>query len=294
MPDEKYFDWARRRAIGEADGCPFEEWPDRQGAKLFALHPNGFRVFLPPEALEASDEYGAGDPYSVETHIDNAFHRRRFQCTLELLKLRSPREAQAWRILDLGCGEGHITAEMKKSYPRAEVSGLDYAISAIRTAAERHKDIDFIVADAYDAPYAPNYFDVIVCNNLWEHVPDPLRFLRGASRILKPGGALIISTPSRYRLENLLRVLRGKPVRFMSRLHVTEYSVGQVTEQLRHGGFLLARTYSTPLDDQSAGSLKQWVALRIVQPVVRLFLRSVGSHHCLESTVFYLAEKKEA
>ena len=137
------------------------------------------------------------------------------------------------KILDIGCGEGHITAEIQKNFLGAEVSGLDYSISAISYAVEKFPGIDFCVADAYNPLYCDNYFDAVVCNNLWEHIPDPLALLKGMNRILKDGGYIILSTPSRYRFPNLLNVLRGKPPVFMSTHHVTEYSVGQVIEQLR-------------------------------------------------------------
>jgi len=142
------------------------------------------------------------------------------------------------------------------------------------------------VGNAYDCPYATNYFDLVICNNLWEHVPDPLHLLSRIAKILKTDGCIIISTPSRYRLSNLLNVLRGKPVNFISKHHVTEYSVGQVIEQLRYGGFGISKIFSKPI---KMWSIKTRVAKSILSGIVLLF----GSHHQLESTVFYLARRAE-
>jgi len=190
------------------------------------------------------------------------------------------------QILDLGCGQGHITDKMRQALYSAEFTGLDYSISAIDYAHEHYPGIDFAVGDAYENPYALKFFDVVVCNNLWEHVPDPLFLLSRIDWILKPGGFIIVSTPSRYRLRNLFRVLIGKPVSFMSHHHVTEYSVGQVIEQLRYRRFKLRKISSRPIP---SGSLKEELSRRIIMKLISM----VGSHHQLEATVFYLAQKSD-
>lgn len=278
--------------LDSKDGCPLDQWLAGGNDSQFGIHPSGFRVFLDPSEIRLSDEYSEGDPYTVkdETGQDNSFHRRRFDCTLQLVKEATNGDTTTLRICDLGCGQGHITAAIRKSYPNAETSGLDYSISAITRAAESYKDIDFVVANAYEPPYCPEYFDIVVCNNLWEHVPDPLRLLGAISRILRTDGSLIMSTPSRYRLRNLLGVLRGRPVALASNHHITEYSVGQVIEQLQFGGFE-TKVVSPPMQ-RSCNTLRDLVAFRILMPLLRLFLRSVRSHHSLEETVFYLAKKR--
>ena len=70
----------------------------------------------------------------------------------------------------------------------------------------------------------------------------------------------------------------------MSEQHVTEYSVGQVIEQLRYGGFAVTQMVSKPI---KLGSLKAELARWLFSKLISL----VGSHHQLEATVFYLAQK---
>ena len=83
---------------------------------------------------------------------------------------------------------------------------------------------------------------------------------------------------------NLARIIRGKPVAFMSRLHVTEYTVGQVKEQLAHGGFELRKILSKPIREGSAkANVAKWIFSRLIS--------LCGSHHQLEATVFYLAQE---
>ena len=284
MPELKYYDHSKNRPLNlKTDGCNLSDWRLLYGEYCFARHPKGFNIFLPPDRLAASDEYAESDPYTVEQNIESEFHIRRIELTIDLVNEAVSRIGDTPQILDLGCGQGHITEKMRQSLKGAQVTGLDYSVSAIEYAHEHFPKIDFDVGDVYDSPYSPMFFDVVVCNNLWEHVPDPLFLLSRIKRHIKPGGYLILSTPSRYRIGNLIRILRGKPLALMSRHHVTEYTVGQVKEQLAYGGFEVSRILSRPI---SAGSLKANVARLIVSNLVSL----VGSHHQLEATVFYLAQ----
>jgi 2-polyprenyl-3-methyl-5-hydroxy-6-metoxy-1,4-benzoquinol methylase len=284
VAESKYYDYTNGRPIDlETDGCDLASWTRPGAGRLFARHPEGFPIFLPSDKLAPSDEYAEADPYSVEERIDNAFHTRRIELTVDLVRDAVSAIQGAPQILDLGCGQGHITEAIRRAVPGAEVAGLDYSVSAIAYAHGRFPKIDFAVGDAYDCPYSPSFFDVVVCNNLWEHVPDPLFLLSRIKRIVKPTGHLVISTPSRYRVGNLVRVLRGKSVRFLSRHHVTEYTVGQVKEQLAYGGFQVQRVLSRPI----GGDLKTDLA----RAVFSAWVSFVGSHHQLEGTVFYLARQ---
>jgi 2-polyprenyl-3-methyl-5-hydroxy-6-metoxy-1,4-benzoquinol methylase len=285
MSTSKYYDYTNNRSLNiESSGCDWSEWNRLCGNYRFAWHPQGFKIFLPPEKLVANDEYAESDPYTVEQNITSEFHRRRTKLTVDLVREAVSLRQNTPQILDLGCGQGHITENIRQSLKGAEITGLDYSISAIEYATEHFPQIDFAVGDAYDSPYATGYFDVVVCNNLWEHVPDPLFLLSRIRRIIKPGGYIIVSTPSRYRVGNMVRILRGKPVVFMSRHHVTEYTVGQVKEQLRYGGFEVRRILSSPI---SEGSIKADLAKWVCSQLISL----VGSHHQLEATIFYLAQE---
>lgn len=285
MPEYKYYDYTNDRPLDlQSDGCDLSEWNRLCGDFRFARHPKGFRIFLPPDRLGVSDEYAGSDPYAAEENINSEFQTRRIEITVDLVREAVSRQQNPPQILDLGCGQGHITERIRQALKSAEITGLDYSVSAIEYAHEHFPEIDFAVGDAYESPYARGFFDVVVCNNLWEHVPDPLFLLSKIKRIIRPGGYLVVSTPSRYRIANLERVLKGKPVALMSRHHVTEYTVGQVKEQLRYGGFEVKKILSRPI---STGSLK----LSVERMVFSKLIAMVGSHHQLEATVFYLAQE---
>ncbi len=290
MQIHKYYDWSREKHLAKNDGVAFADWmADQKHPSSFALHPDGFLVFLRPNEVHKFDEYSNGDPYKVADEIDSQFHNQRIGITLGLIANAISNKSILPTILDVGCGEGHISAAIQRQFPQAEVSGFDASLSAIRRASQAYDGIPFAVASAYNPPYPPDYFDFVVCNNIWEHVPDPLRLLHNIERSLKPNGTVIISTPSRYHLNNLLRVLVGKPVVLASPHHVTEYSVGQVVEQLRYAGFGVERMVGKILQPErpTVRSIVKYGIGALLAAVLRIN----QSHHNLGSTVFYLARK---
>jgi SAM-dependent methyltransferase len=282
-----YYDPNLNRLITEQDIATLDQWRNNREHFICARDPKGFLIFIPPDQIQISDEYSCNDPYTVAESISSEFHARRISITIDLIRTATAGLSD-FRVLDMGCGEGHITARIRESFPAAKIFALDHSISAISKGLALYPEIEFIVANSYCPPYCNDYFDVVVCNNLWEHVPDPLRLLASISRITKPSGYFVISTPSRYHLRNLLKVVRGRPVELISNLHVTEYSVGQVIEQLRYGGYEIINVLSYPIS-----RLEGWrgFILAAIELILQKYLSLIGSHHNLQTTVFYLARK---
>jgi len=292
MRFEQYYNWEARRPLGPNEGCAYEVWNEAYSDFLFAIHDKGFPVFLPPDQLHASDEYHAGDPYVKDEAMDTEFQKRRIDGTIHLLEVAFGCVDKRERLLDIGCGEAHLTARIQKAFPKAEISALDYSISAIERASSCRQGIEYCVADACRAPYRPEYFDAVICNNLWEHVENPLSLLGRIRQITKPDGYLILSTPSHYRIANLIRVVFGKNVKFMTSQHVTEYSVGQAIEMLRFKGFNTIEIYKKPIKDDAANVL-EFIGYKIVKPLLSFYGKVIRSHHSFEKTVFILAQKHQ-
>ena len=274
----------------ELYGCSLEEWQNNPKNAYFALHPKKFPIFLPHDEIISRDEYLEGDPYHVAENVDGLFNRNRIDSTLELIKEalgvieRVP--GKSLKILDLGCGEGHITNRIDSHFSSENVSlfGLDLSLSAIEVGADLFPNLEFAVGDVYKVPFAPGFFDIAICNNLWEHVPDPLRLLERITHLLKSTGVFILSTPSRYRLGNLIKVILGKQVDFISSHHITEYTVGQVVEQLRFGGYETKRIIGKHVPSSN------W-KFRGAHFLFSAWCSLVRSSHSLEPTIFVMARK---
>jgi trans-aconitate 2-methyltransferase len=102
-------------------------------------------------------------------------------------------------VVDLGCGPGHLTADLARRWPGATVHGVDNSPEMI--AAARHEEkpprLTFEVADLRDwRPAAP--VDVIVSNAVLQWVPDHLDLLPGWVDWLSPGGWLAFQLPGNF------------------------------------------------------------------------------------------------
>jgi SAM-dependent methyltransferase len=97
-------------------------------------------------------------------------------------------------VLDVACGEGYGAAAMLRAGARSVV-GVDID-PTICEYARRKYGVDTRPGDAASLPIGDASVDVVVSFETIEHVPDTGRFLDECSRVLRPGGRLVISTPN--------------------------------------------------------------------------------------------------
>ncbi len=107
-------------------------------------------------------------------------------------------------VLDLGCGEGrHVIS----AYVNADVTaiGVDLALPDLQTTREKfqpfaepghsRKHFGLASAKALQLPFADHSFDVVICSEVLEHIPDYQAALAEIQRVLKPGGLFCASVP---------------------------------------------------------------------------------------------------
>ena len=123
-----------------------------------------------------------------------------------LLRLAS--DVSGRRVLDAGCGEGHLARLFARH--GADVVGVDVSprlIEAARSHTDRRQwDITFLEADlTRGLPSYRRHFDLVVANMLLDTVADHMGLLRTASELLKPKGRFLLSLNNPYSAVN-----RGK------------------------------------------------------------------------------------
>jgi ubiquinone/menaquinone biosynthesis C-methylase UbiE len=157
---------------------------------------------------------------------------------------------EAEHALDLGCGDGRLTAKLRAgSVTGADVSGL-----ALKRAARRVPDAELTrVKPDEPLPFVDSEFELVLCAETIEHVRDVQLFLSEIRRVLRPGGGLAITTPAHNRLTALRLVFAGfesgfEPLsphlRFFTRASLVRLlgAMGfEVTSVRRRAGTLLVR-----------------------------------------------------
>jgi malonyl-CoA O-methyltransferase len=120
-------------------------------------------------------------------------------------------------ILDLGCGTGTATAELKKKFPRSRVIGVDSAIAMLERVRRRAgllRPVSRVCADLSALPFAHQAADLLFCNLATHWSSDPAALYGEFRRVLQPGGMLLFSTlgPGTLREFRDIQVAGGGPV----------------------------------------------------------------------------------
>jgi ubiquinone/menaquinone biosynthesis C-methylase UbiE len=100
------------------------------------------------------------------------------------------------RVLDAGCGSGAIARLIARTYPQAEVIGVDLReqyldFARTRARAEDIKNLMFRAADAFDLPFPDAAFDVVWTKYLLQWLKEPKRALEELKRVTRPGGIIV-------------------------------------------------------------------------------------------------------
>jgi ubiquinone/menaquinone biosynthesis C-methylase UbiE len=105
------------------------------------------------------------------------------------------------RVLDIGCGDGFLLAQVSERFPDPSLHGLDAEQEAVRIAAATfaRKDVaaDVHRGSAYDLPYTGGTFGAVVMTEVIEHLNAPSLAVAEAYRVLQEGGTLFVTTPHR-------------------------------------------------------------------------------------------------
>ncbi len=130
---------------------------------------------------------------AINAGIDS--YLRRFKDSEPLFTI--PENAE---VLDIDCRTGIGTAYFARRYPSARFTCVAMAGSFVTQAKARlqGEGIDAPVSQVMDLPLqlSDATFDVVLSYETLEHVPDPKAFVRELSRVLKPGGTLVLTTPN--------------------------------------------------------------------------------------------------
>ena len=138
-----------------------------------------------------------------------------------LWRARAVRIVEKWQprgILDLATGSGDLALAMQKKIPQARIVGADFCLPMLKIAARKHLR-PLVVADGTNLPFAEGSFDAVTVAFGLRNMESWPGALREMSRVLSPGGHLLIldfslphppiDAPYRFYLHRVLPKIAG-------------------------------------------------------------------------------------
>lgn len=148
--------------------------------------------------------------YDIERYYDRSHGIVRW---LEKLRLRALLGLAAAKpgdlVLEVGCGAGHVLGQFRN----VNRYGIDLSEGMLARIRRRlGGTVELTRGSAMDLPFASGSFDVVLCTEVLEHVPDPAVVIAELSRVTKPGGRVVVSIPNEINIDRAKRLLRKTPI----------------------------------------------------------------------------------
>ncbi len=199
-----------------------------------------FQVRSPPTSSEIAAIYSE-KYFDHQKYEGNWSSKRETNRRLALLSKAGVRDGS--RVLDAGCATGDFILSATSKY---EMWGLDVSPQAIAKARERLPDLAqrLIAAPLEQHGLLEDHFDAIALWDVVEHLWDPVSTLSKLLPLLRPGGAIVLSTPN---IGSLSAKLQGRRWAFMTPPEHLVFFARNTMHQL------FDRCQMTPLSWESKG-----------------------------------------
>jgi trans-aconitate 2-methyltransferase len=175
-------------------------------------------------------------------------------------------------VLDVGCGDGKVTADFAATLAQGKVVGIDSSPDMVAYAQRiypqaQYPNLSFACMDARKLTFQDT-FDLVFSNAVLHWVDDHQAFLAGAARVLKPGGRLVISCGGQGNAAAVLRVFADIVTRPVWRPYFGQvrnpyffYGLEEYGQWLADAGFVAQRLELVPKDmtHQGKAGLAAWI-----------------------------------
>jgi SAM-dependent methyltransferase len=146
------------------------------------------------------------DKYASKNPVERRLMAGFFACLDELLPAGTPAA-----VLEVGMGEGEVSARIRARYPEARVVGIDLPDDEL-AGAWQGRGLHGAFADIARLPFEDGMFDLVLAIEVLEHVPDPAAALRELGRVARRPADLVLSVP-REPIWRVANMARGKYLR---------------------------------------------------------------------------------
>jgi SAM-dependent methyltransferase len=163
------------------------------------------------------DNYFSSGPYA---EVSFARYSQYWWSNRFYAKLINKYRPDGGRVLELGCGLGHLLGWLVNDY---EVFGSDINQWALIQARKNVPTGKFVLLSAEDLGAFPNgSFQIVIAKHVVEHLPDPTQALAEISRVLTKEGLLVMATPNTTSLARFIK--KDKWIGYQDPTHISLWS----------------------------------------------------------------------
>jgi len=176
------------RFFGSSSGLPLLFWPNNWDGKS--------------DATEAVTEFYEANPFPNYEDVDSASRLREMASRSVFAKLLDHQIPYGANVLEVGCGTGQLSNFLGMRHGRSVV-GTDICLNSL-TLAENFRQLNditntrFLQMNLFRPVFPPVSFDLVLCNGVLHHTSDPLLGFETISRLVKPGGFVIVGLYNRF------------------------------------------------------------------------------------------------
>lgn len=195
--------------------------------------------------------------YESKNHTRRWLHCSRRDWIIDAIRRYLPPGKK--RALEVGPGAGVYLPVLASLFDQVTAMDIENAyLEHAQRLTALYPNLTLVADNITHSQLADGSFEIILCSEVIEHIPDPAAALREMHRLLSPGGIMIISTPQRYStielaarvafmpgIVNLVRMIYGEAILEMG--HISLMSAKELNCCLEASGFHLLERFKSGL-----------------------------------------------
>lgn len=190
------------------------------------------------------EKIDGGNPWYVDEQLPNLDNpvqirviKKRWGFFNKIIGLkRAEVNGRKLKFLDAGCGDG-INLSFIANMPDVSLFACDYNPLRVERARKQFPQINITWQDLTNIQWDERDFDIILCSQVLEHIPNDEAALKQLRRILAPEGVLILGVPNEGCLLGRLRNHVIQPIIGKTTDHVNAYTIEHIMARFKAAGF---------------------------------------------------------
>ena len=187
------------------------------------------------------------DYFSSEAYSEVSFERysQYWWSNRYYAKLIRKNQPPVGRVLEIGCGLGHLLGWLVDHY---DIYGTDINPLALYEASKNIPEGKFLLLSAEDLGVFPDQtFHVVISKHVVEHLSDPECAIAEISRVLAPGGLLLLATPNTASIARSVK--KSDWIGYQDPTHISLWSPDKWIDSLKKNRITPTKVYSDGLWD---------------------------------------------